>query len=479
MGFAASPLVKATWSIGRFSIGAAMLWAGAALAGDPLASNNGMYPDPEKANQGYFGRYNIANLDYPESPPTEHWQPGGGLDGPLNQQNAEEYMMNLKAHLEPTIRVLIEDAQNWDAKKAGWYDMVWQGAGDPSDPTSGRDAIMNSYGGQIVPSSSWSEPYRPTTDYMQNYGVIYFDELAASMLGEVWHDVYAPNLTKQNFPDGSIVVKAEAATVQPYEWPSPDTGSVLAGAAQWQVFRPTTAEQKAHQLDPSSPMTNVVQTVYPFQMAIKVKDSIASPDTHWIFMGFVYDARLEGSPWDRFVPAGMMWGNDPEYAKLPHGVPLDSNGDPDHSALKQTWVNPKAPPFVKDTLGWGGRMAAPMDVAVRHNVVLPSGQRFTGEDRFQASSCMSCHGTSEYPFSINLYPSPNRSFPPDGEQFPMYTPGSDNWAEWFQNRPGNEPQSGNIGGQALDYDLVSMFSLSAWAAATGQVGFAFEAMDGH
>lgn len=479
MGYAARSLIRPILTVGRLSIAVAIFFAGPAIAGDPLASNNGMYPDPQKANQGYFGRYNIANLDYPDARPTVQWQPGGGLDAPLNQGNAKDYMLALKKYLEPTMRVLIEDAQNWDAKKARWYDMVWQGAGDPSDPTSGRDAIMNSYGGQIVPSSSWSEPYRPTTEYMQNYGVIYFDELAASMLGKVWADVYAPDLSEQSFPDGSIVVKAEAATVQPYQWPSPDTGSVLAGAAEWKVFRPTTAEQKAHQIDPNLPLNNSVQTVYPFQLAIKVKDSIASPETNWVFMGFVYDARVDGSPWEKFVPAGMMWGNDPQYAALPYGVPLDENGNPDTDKLKQTWVNPEAPPFVKDTLGWGGRMAAPMDVAVRHNVLLPSGQRFTGPDRFQASSCMSCHGTSEFPFSVNLYPSPNRTFPPDGAQFPMYTPGSDNWAQWFQNRRGDVPQSGNIGGKALDYDLVTMFSLSVWAEATGKVGFAFEDMDGH
>jgi hypothetical protein len=112
-------------------------------------------------------------------------------------------------------------------------------------------------------------------------------------------------------------------------------------------------------------------------------------------------------------------------------------------------------------------------------VILPSGQRVTGAEGFRASSCHSCHGTAEFPFTINLYPSPNRVFPPDGTSFPMFQPGSDKWAEWFQNRPGNVPQSGNIGGIALDYDLSTMFALGAWAAATGQDAFAFERFHVH
>ena len=59
-----------------------------------------MYPSEE----AYSGRFNIANLDYPDAPPKEHWQPGGGLNGPLTQETAKDYMLRLKAHIAPTIR---------------------------------------------------------------------------------------------------------------------------------------------------------------------------------------------------------------------------------------------------------------------------------------------------------------------------------------------------------------------------------------
>ena len=455
--------------------------AASAVQSQPLASNNGMYPKPSDgtvlAPDTYSGVFNIANMDYPRELPETEWLPGGGLNGPLSTENAAEYMAALKDHIEPTFRVLIEDVQSWDAVEANWYNTVWRGAGEPGNPISGREAIMNTNTGQIVPSHSWSEPYRPTTDWMQNFGVIYYNPRAAYTLGQVWEDLYNPKIRKMNFAEGSIVVKVEAATVQPEEWPwnDPDVSvsSVLEGAAEWHAYRPTTEDQKAQQLNPDHPLINQVQTVYPFQMAIKVKDTVAAPETGWVFMGFVFDARIEGTVWDKFVPAGMMWGNDPEYANTFDGKP------PEGETLKETWVNPDAPPFVEETLGWGGRMAAPMDVAVRHQVVLPNGEWHTRDDGFRASSCLSCHGTAQFPFTANLYPSPNRVFPPDGMTFPMYMPGSAKWAEWFQNRRGDEPQSDYPGIQALDYDLTSMIALGIWAGSTGRQALAFEVMNGH
>lgn len=470
-----SVLLRNALRLGRVPV-AGMLWLGwigASTAGaDPLASNNGFYPTDDF---NYTGPFNYANLDYPDARPTTFWTPGGGVvkSGGLTQETAPLYMAALKTYLEKTMRPLVDDPANWNARTAGWYDMVWLGAGDGVDPTQGREPIMNTYGGQIVPSDSWAAPYTPSTEWMQNYGVIYYDPMAASMLNEVWADLYDPDFQHLRFPEGSIVVKIEAATVQPEQWMGPNKISVLNKAAKWVVFRPSTEDQKAHQSDPNAPMPNRLQTVYPFQWAIKVKDSVAAPETGWVYMAFVYNALDGGkTPWDRFVPAGAMWGNDPESATRPDGLP-------ESGALTQTWVNPKAPPFFPDTLGWGGRLAAPMDVAVRHDVLLPSGKRFQKGSGFAASSCLSCHGTAEFPFTINLYPSPNRVFPPDDTPFPMYEPGSAKWAQWFQNRPGNVPQSGNIGGTALDYDLSTMFALGAWAEATGQEGFAFDRFHVH
>lgn len=439
---------------------------------DPFSSNNGLYPDPAS----YSGRFNISNLDYPTELPKMTWDSGVDFsEYGLTKEKAPEYAEALKTHIGESIRGLVENAQSWDPFEKGWYNVMWRGAGTRGDPSSGREAIMNTNTGQIVPSISWSEQYRPIPEFAQNYGVIYFNPTAAYMLGQVWKDPYKPNLNAQFYPEGSIVVKVEAATVQPNEWPWYDEpaagGSVLNGASEWQVFRPTTIEQKLHQRDPDFKMRNVVQTVYPFQIAIRVKDKDASPQTGWVFLGYVFDARVEAdNVWDKFVPAGMMWGNDPKHALTKSQL---SAGD----QLEESWINPDAPPFVKDTLGWGGRFAAPMDVAVRHNVVFPSGMR--PEKGLRVSSCLSCHGAAQFPLAANIYPSPNLKLPADGDNFPLYNPGSAQWAQWFQNRPGTQPQSNYPGVSALDYDLTTMIALGAWARSTGKRAQAFGDINGH
>ncbi|NSX54043.1 hypothetical protein [Parasulfitobacter algicola] len=435
--------------------------ASLALAQDPMASNNGLYPSAED----WQGRYNIANLDYPNTISANAWST---LDMPqrLTLESAAEYVARIKTHLEPTLRTLVEQPENWDPTTAGWYDLVWSGDGAPgpngTDPTSGREALMNTYSGQIMPPETFSPPYRPTT-YVQNHAVIYYNSAAATMLGDMWENVYAPDISRAVFPDGSIVVKIEAVTNTPENW------SVIEGASMWHVFRPTTEDQANNVPD----MKPQVLPVRPIQIAVRVKDSVAAPETGWVFIAFTYDATSQGeSAWDRFVPVGMQWGNDPDLTSDPSGLPPGAK-------LQETWINPDAPAFTRDTFGWGGRLAGPMDVATRHNVITASGERYQGDNHLRASSCQSCHGASEFPFTANLYPSPNRSFPRDGEPFLLYDPGSRKWAEWFQNRPGTEAMSARIGGQGLDYDMALMFALSAYNAAVGNDGFVQKRFDVH
>jgi hypothetical protein len=195
------------------------------------------------------------------------------------------------------------------------------------------------------------------------------------------------------------------------------------------------------------------------QMAVRIKDSKASPETGWVFIAFAYDARSSGATvWDRAIPVGAMWGNDPQLAKYPNG--LGPNG-----RLQETWVNAGLPRFITDGLGWGGRLAGPLDVGIRHNVVTVSGQRFgTGNDpktALAASACVSCHSAAQYPFVANLYASPNMVFPEEGGQFLFYDPGSPLWAQWYQNRPGDVALSGKgrKGIIGIDYDMMLTFAL--------------------
>ena len=122
-----------------------------------------------------------------------------------------------------------------------------------------------------------------------------------------------------------------------------------------------------------------------------------------------------------------------------------------------------------------------MDVGRRHNVVTVSGKRYQDGNAFAATSCLSCHSSAQYPFVANLYASPNLVFPEDGSQFLFFDPGSAQWAQWFQNRPGNVPFSGHghSGIIATDYDMLLTFALSTANGKVGADAFIQHKMPGH
>ena len=97
------------------------------------------------------------------------------------------------------------------------------------------------------------------------------------------------------------------------------------------------------------------------------------------------------------------------------------------------------------------------------------------------SDCVSCHGSAQYPFVANLYPSPNMHFPEDGAQFLFFDPGSAPWAQWFQNRPGTMAMSGRqrSGIIAVDYDMMLTFALATANGSAGAETFRRPKVHGH
>ena len=420
------------------------------LAADPFASNNGFYPDP--ASKAWTGTYRSLSFDYPTKPVDSGWTKRAPRRA-LTVAAAPEYARLLKAFVEPAMRGMIEQPDTWSPAKAGWYDMIWVAEGP--DASSGREAILGAFSGQVILQDTFASSGLKVD--MQNHTVVYYDAAAASMLHRLWANPFAPNRGAVKFPEGAMVIKAAAVSPTPEQWP------VVEGSTTWHVYRPPVAQLLAHDKDPKAPLTPVVTPLRFMQFDVIVKDSVASPETGWVFMTFIYDKSATGSgTWDKLVPLGAMWGNDPQWARRPTGR------GPNREPLQQSWINPAAPRYAMESLGWGGRMSGPIDVARRHNVLLTDGSDLK---EAATSSCLSCHGTAQYPFVANLYPSPNRSFPPEGSVFPMFVPGSDDWARWFQNRPGTVPMNANQGAVALDYDMLIMFALMNYDAAAGSDRF--------
>ena len=421
---------------------ASLSLASASFAADPYASNNGLLPAGQWA-----GPYRTLNFDYPSKAPASSWSEIAPRQ-PITVGTAPTYVAALKKFVAPSIRDMIEKPNTWNPTQKGWYDMPWQAEGGASE---GREAILGAFAGQILPVGAFTGLNIP----LQNHTVVYYDALSATMLKRPWANPFDPDRKNVVFPEGAMVIKAAAVTATPEQWP------VLKNSALWHVWRPTVADSlKASQTPGKSAAPSLLQ-LRVLQFDIIVKDSVASPKTGWVFTTFVYqhDAAGKGT-WDKLVPLGAQWGNDPLLALSPSGKAV---GDK-HMALEENWINPQAPSFSKEMLGWGGRLSGPIDVSKRHNVIFTDGE-VRKEQR--ASACLSCHGTAQYPFVANLYPSPNRSFPPDGSTFLLYPPGSQEWARWYQNRPGTEPQNKNAGATALDYDMLIMFALAAFDAASG------------
>ncbi|GLS18456.1 hypothetical protein GCM10007874_14730 [Labrys miyagiensis] len=446
-----------------------------AFAADPFAANNGLYPTAQE----WQGPYRVSNYNYPETAESA-WlkkledlrQKQPQLRGKLTPDTAGLYVDALKQFLEPSMEAMIDRPDKFDPAATNWYSMPWTGEGSPTstgatDSTSGREAILGSFSGQVIQGSSFKLQamammlktgqqmqlaYPDLLADMQNHTVIYYDPVAALMLRKVWADPLNPNARAADFPEGALVIKAGAVTATESQWP------VVKGSAIWHVFRPPFQPYN----DPNPPSnTPKVTELRVLQFDAIVKDSIASPDTGWVFITWVYKFNAPGPrPWDRLVALGAMWGNDPELAQYPDGVGPSGK-------LQETWINPDAPDYARKTLGWGGRLSGPIDVSLRHGIVFTNGQ-IPGSG-VRASSCMSCHGTSQYPFVANLYPSPNKIFPKDGDTFLLYPPGSREWSWWFANRPGKEAQNkaNDVSAVGLDYDMLLTFALSNFNNASG------------
>lgn len=394
----------------------------------PFADNNGQIP-PKSA---YDGPMFQLSYDWPSDPlpPIKNppWvQAIGGK--PITVKNAAAYVKALKDYVTPNTKQLVWDYPNWNAAKAGWYNQPWLG--------SIRESIHGMYTGSQFPPNTF--PGTGLTKTITTYVLTYYDTRGAYTVGRVWgKTAMQPNIVTERAqaPEGAVIVKLAYIDATAKDWP------VMKGAATWPLYIPIN--------DPSTPPAVTQSSL--MQMDIIVKDTQSSPKTGWVFSTLVYDANAPGDGWAQMVPLGVMWGNDPN---------VNSATNP-KAPLAETWINPSAPLYSKQTLGWGGRLSGPNDGAV--NMIKVGNKKI---DNAGNSSCMSCHGPAEWPAKSFLLPS--TTFPPtfDGDYLVSPAPGSPNWMKWFQDRPGTKPQ--DAGTVAFDYDMVFAFkSLPLWSKATGK-----------
>jgi hypothetical protein len=286
------------------------------------------------------------------------------------------------------------DAVDWDGASntvRKWYNAPWLHWG-----RNGREFI---HGLTYERVSLPGELASTQTQSFQNWAVGYYNARGAYAIGQVWRDPTDPKPANATFPEGSVSVKLlfTQATV--------DQVPYLKSSKEWEANIYSSISVPTN---PNAPRE--IAKLRLLQIDVAIKDS-ASAETGWIFGTFTYNGLLPGnSVWDRTVPIGLMWGNDPNLT-----VRAARKGE----VPKEEWLNPSLDvPF--QHLGWAGRLNGPVDN--------------------QISSCLSCHSTAQWPPKASLVPL--RGVVPDSVE----------WMTWFRNIKGST-ETFSSGTTSLDYSL--------------------------
>lgn len=241
--------------------------------------------------------------------------------------------------------------------KRNWYHAPWM---HPTD--SGREfvhGLTRERGPDPYDLSSSPVPTR------QAWAIGYYNEEGGYVLGKVWARPCDPDPNHALFPVGTVSFKLLFVDADEQQLPS------LRGTLVW----------KAHINPDGQPRgavaTRTIRDVRLLQVDVAVRGRNAT-DTGWVFGTFVYHADAPGTHWwERLVPVSLQWGNDPN-AK-PGDVIVESYINEELRGKIFGWSQ-------RPYLGWHGRANGPVD-----NLV---------------SSCLSCHGSAQFPRSAtygNLY----------------------------------------------------------------------------
>lgn len=427
---------------------------------------NSALPNPPKSI--YDGRLFQLRHDYPSSLPSDSELPWKAVtrNGPITSQNADAYVQALKAYVSADMQKLLYSYDQWQALEVPWWESIWIG--------TEREPIHGLYVGSGFPAGTLPEQSLDLTTYV----LTLYDRRAAVTLGNIWgttrEQAFNPNLTNPaaQFAEGSVIVKFAFVTPCGADW------APMKDAYSWPIYftlnesngsgnNPAKSRCPQNGSDGSS-ATPALTNVYLMQFDMIVKDSVAAPQTGWVFSTLVYDKDAPGkTAWEKMIPLGATWGNNPQVVNkaasaLTPPVTINKN-------LSENWINPRAPLYATATLGWDGRLSGPNDGAV----VTPA---WAGSHYFPKGmatvGCLGCHSNAQYEQKSFLLPT--TTYPPQTVNAPgsssqalmLHEPGSAGWMKWFQNRSGSKPMDPGAGQIGLDYDMVTAFkAIPMWQAA--------------
>lgn len=418
----------------------------------PFADNNGVYP-PDSIYSGPFFK---ANYDYPESVDPIEYPWSEITEGkPITKENASEYILSIREYIKDAMAVMINEPENWPSSeyRKDWYNMAWSAQSYKAPGWEGLETVYGTMTGQVLKNDVFK-------DYgfegpMQNHALVYYNDVASLTLNKLWksNDTsgFYPEYTTEaaQFKQNAIIIKAAGTTATGEDW------DVMEGAGTFPIYR-----EMAY--GPEKDKGPILQELAWIQFDIIIKDTIAAPETGWVFSTFIYDKDSDAeTTFDRLKLLGVSWGNDPNQ--------MDTT-----KSITETYLNPEAPEYYKANIGYGNRLSGPIDVAmvggIKSNgepdsifVMDQAGIGSGGKSylHFRASACMSCHGTATFPPQNDFYPSPNQKLVYTDT---LYNPSSKGWENYYQNRAGTEIMPALDGKQkskmVLDYDLFMQFALN-------------------
>ncbi len=358
-----------------------LLLTGPALAQFPDAH------DPPPA--GWTGQVFKLKQDYPQALPPTGSRPWTSISF---KTKPNDYMKAVLAYALEGNKEVDFVVQNNTVR--GWYHAPWMHAGPAGrEFMRGLTRERSSRPGELHPSQ---------TGTFENWAVSVYNPRGGYTLGRVWKDPDSPNPAVAKFPVGAVSVKlifTEAPVSQvPY----------LAGSVEWQA--------DINRANNAAPRP----TLRLLQVDVAVRDSRATTTTGWVFGTFVYDGSAPGAtPWDRLVPVGLMWGNDPTKVRTTQ-------------ALAETKIN--AGLQIPQHLGFEKRLNGPVDNP--------------------RSSCLSCHSTAQ--INTNLSRQSRDAIPPANASLATLK-------LYFRNIKSGVPF--DAGALSLDYSLQLQNGIANWAQA--------------
>lgn len=336
----------------------------------------------------YKGRVFKLSQDYPATlPPMEKY---AWLKIPFKNggpANPEAYLRALLAYgLEGNVPV---DFYVEDNKVRKWYGMPWMdwntevSADWPG--TDGREFVH----GFTHEFDSFAGTLSQMQDvFVDTWSGAYFNDRAAFSIGQVYcnPDDPTPGMANpdptglNNMADGSFIIKLLFSTVSEPQLPT------VKDALEWDANIFAEESPADRNKGPLTKYARKMGKIRLIQIDVSVRDTRSL--TGWLLGTFGYDSRAPGkTPWDRMVPLGLQWGNNPQvtYDQTCKGP----DGPCSYDQLTEQWINLKAvkdlatPPLNFNHLGFGGRLAGPVDNP--------------------KASCMGCHQTAGFP-SVAILP---------------------------------------------------------------------------